>query len=70
MSEDRGWAVHECSACKGFHVTICGEMVIGGDFRTREEADEAARRLNAGEDTNEVLGWISPSTPVDREDTT
>lgn len=58
------YQVRECRN----HYHVCTEMfdpiaeepymsdVVGGKFKNREDAEEAARRLNDGEDYEEVFG--------------
>jgi hypothetical protein len=42
-----------------WHVTVGGMDLIGGKCDTEEEAAEMCRRLNEGEDLEEVLGnWM------------
>ena len=55
MSES--YTVRECR--NHFHVEIGGMELIGGTCQSQEEAEDKARRLNEGEDFDDVLGSIA-----------
>ena len=59
MTDNSPYAVRECSG--HYHVTVCGEDLVGAKFDTREEADEYQRMLSVfhtGTEAERITGKV------------